>query len=84
MSFHLIRLPEVRKRSGLATSTVYLRVKQGLLTPPVSIGFNASAWPDQEIDQINAAWAAGASIDQIKDLVARLIEKRRAAFPVPA
>ena len=50
----IIRLPEVSRTTGLARSTVYLRIEQGLLPKPVSLGGKAVGWPASEISQINA------------------------------
>ena len=37
----IIRLATVKEKTGLARSTLYLRIQQGLLTKPVSFGGKA-------------------------------------------
>jgi predicted DNA-binding transcriptional regulator AlpA len=44
----LLRLPEVKKRTGLATSTIYKRMALKQFPQPVKIGA-ASCWIEQEI-----------------------------------
>ena len=41
METEIIRLPEVSRTTGLARSTIYLRIEQGLLPKPVSLGGKA-------------------------------------------
>jgi len=45
----ILRLPEVKRRTGLARSTVYLRIKQGLLPPPRPLGGRAVGWVESEL-----------------------------------
>jgi prophage regulatory protein len=47
----LLRMREVRARTGLSRSTIYQRVAEGKFPRPVSIGERAIAWPDDEIAQ---------------------------------
>ena len=46
----LIRLPNVLNRTGLARSTIYLRISEGEFPRPISIGKRAVAWLESEID----------------------------------
>ena len=75
----LLRLPAVMERTGLARPTVYLRAKQGLFPRPVKLGSHLSAWPESEIVAVNAAYIAGKTEDEIRELVARL-ERERAGL----
>lgn len=50
----LLRLPEVRQRTGLSTSSVYQQMKDGRFPPLVRIGVRTSAWCEDEVD----AWIA--------------------------
>jgi len=79
MATSILRLPTVCKASGKSRSTLYLRVKDGLFPPPVSIGARAVGWPAEEIDAINRAHIAGKSDDEIRKLVASLLVARKAA-----
>ena len=76
MEIEIIRLPEVSRTTGLARSTIYLRIEQGLLPKPVSLGGKAVGWPATEISQINAARIAGKSNEEIKNLVDELENQR--------
>ena len=76
METEIIRLPGVSRTTGLARSTIYLRIEQGLLPKPVSLGGKAVGWPATEISQINAARIAGKSNEEIKNLVDELENQR--------
>jgi prophage regulatory protein len=78
MTYKIRRLPQVMDECGLARSTVYLRIKQGLLTKPISIGPRCVGWPQAEIETINAARIAEKSEDDIRALVAELQANRKA------
>jgi prophage regulatory protein len=45
----ILRLPEVRKSTGLSRSTIYLRISQGTFPKPVSLGGRAVGWLEAEI-----------------------------------
>ncbi len=45
-----IRLPEVVERTGLARSTIYLRVAEGTFPKQISIGARAVAWLESDIE----------------------------------
>ena len=72
----IIRLATVKEKTGLARSTLYLRIQQGLLTKPVSLGGKAVGWPLSEISQINNARIAGKSNKEIAVLVQTLMDER--------
>ena len=74
----ILRLPQVMDECGLARSTVYLRIKQGLLTKPISIGPRCVGWPQAEIEAINAARIAEKSDEEVRTLVAELQANRKA------
>jgi prophage regulatory protein len=46
----IIRLPQVKARSGLARSTIYKRISEGSFPRQVSLGDRAVGWIEQEID----------------------------------
>jgi len=48
---NILRLPEVKKSTGLSRSTIYLRVSQGAFPKPVSLGGRAVGWLEAEIQQ---------------------------------
>lgn len=47
----ILRLPEVKKRTGLSRSTIYLRISNGGFPKPISLGGRAVGWLDSEIDE---------------------------------
>lgn len=83
MKTTLLRLPAVKAESGLARSTIYHHITQGLWTEPVLLGDRCVAWPAHEVAALNAARIAGKSNDEIRELVNRL-HKARAGFAEPA
>ena len=73
---NLLRLPAVMSATGQTRSTLYLRIKQRLMTPPVKLGERCAAWPSDEIAAINAARIAGKTDAEIRELVAQLEQQR--------
>jgi prophage regulatory protein len=71
-----LRFPKVMDAMAMSRSTVHLRIKQGLLTPPVKISDRCSVWPEYEISAIIAARIAQKSNDEIRELVTQLHKKR--------
>ena len=63
----------------MSRSTLYLRIKQQLMPPPVKLGTRCAAWPENEISAINAARIAQKSEDEIRGLVKELQRQRKAA-----
>ena len=51
MQTKILRLPEVKNRTGLSRSTVYLRISEGRFPTPVSLGDRAVGWLESEIEQ---------------------------------
>ena len=51
MTITFLRLPEVKKQTGLGRSTIYLKISQGTFPASVSLGDRAVAWIDAEIHQ---------------------------------
>jgi prophage regulatory protein len=77
MSKKILRLPQVMTECGLARSTVYLRIKQGLLTRPISLGPRSVGWPQAEIETINNARISEKSEDDIRALVTKIQANRK-------
>ena len=76
MAVKMLRLPGLKDRSGDGRSSIYRKIKSGLLTPPVKLSERMSAWPEDEIDQILRARIAGQTDAQVRELVKRLIQRR--------
>jgi len=51
---NVLRLPAVKNRTGLARSTIYLRIAQGTFPKQISLGDRAIGWVEHEIE----AWLA--------------------------
>jgi prophage regulatory protein len=51
----LLRLPQVKARTGLSRSAIYARVAQNDFPEPVQIGPRSVAWLDSEISEWIAA-----------------------------
>ena len=73
----ILRRTQVEQETGLAKSTLYLRVEQGLFTEPVLIGPRAVGWPAGEVEALNRARIAGMDSESIKRLVKSLQAARR-------
>jgi len=50
VSVCLLRLPQVKQRTGLSRSTIYLWIQRGDFPPPVNLGDRAVAWTESSID----------------------------------
>jgi prophage regulatory protein len=74
----LLPMKAATAATRLSRASFYNRIRAGLMPRPVKVGERLSAWPDHEIEAINAATIAGKSADEIRALVADL-ERQRAA-----
>jgi len=55
MSTFILRLPEVKTRTGLARSTIYARIAEGSFPKSISLGARAVGWVEADIqDWLNA------------------------------
>lgn len=46
----LLRLPEVRSRTGLSASAIYLLMQRGTFPRPVQLTARAVAWVSDDVD----------------------------------
>jgi len=46
----ILRLNDVKTRTGLSRSTIYLRMQNGTFPKSVSLGVHAVGWLDSEIE----------------------------------
>jgi prophage regulatory protein len=74
------RLRTILTSTGLSRSTIYLRISKGVFTKPVSLGGRAVGWPASEVAALNAAWIAGKSEVEIRELVIKLQVARKTAL----
>ena len=51
MSKSIIRLPEVKSKTGLSRSSIYLRMSNGEFPQSISLGSRAVGWLDADIEQ---------------------------------
>lgn len=47
----IIRLPQVRERTGLSRSTIYALIKAGQFKAPISLGARAVGWLESDISE---------------------------------
>ena len=45
----ILRLPNVKARTGLSRSTIYLRISEGSFPKPISLGERAVGWLESDI-----------------------------------
>lgn len=50
----IVRMAEVRQRTGLHPATIYRRIAAGLFPRQIPLGANSSGWHESDID----AWVA--------------------------
>jgi len=79
MTNAILRLPEIKRNTGLSRSTIYLRISQGAFTRPVSLGGRAVGWPANEVETLNAARISGKSDAEVRELVVALEAARKTA-----
>ncbi len=79
MAYAILRLPDVKRQTGLSRSTIYLRISEGRFPRPVSLGANSVGWPEYEISALNAARVAGKTETEIRQVVAEIEAARAAA-----
>lgn len=51
MTNRILRLPEVMNYTGLARSTIYLRISEDNFPKPIPLGGKAVGWLVREIDE---------------------------------
>ena len=74
----ILRLPQVEARTGLKRAAIYKRIADGLMPIPIRIGARVSGWPAREMAAVNEALIQGRSDDEIRQLVADLVNRRSA------
>jgi prophage regulatory protein len=57
-------------------SCEYDDIARGVFVPPIALGKRSVAWPENEVDAVVAARAAGANDQTISSLVAELVTAR--------
>lgn len=72
----LMKLQDVLSVTGGGTTSLYQDIRHELLPPPLKRG-RSSFWVESEIAAISAARIGGASDDDIRQLVRRLMAARK-------
>ncbi|MFQ3260408.1 helix-turn-helix transcriptional regulator [Reinekea sp.] len=50
MTHTILRLPEVKTRTGLSRSSIYLRMANNEFPKPISLGGRAVGWVEHDVD----------------------------------
>lgn len=75
----ILRLPQVKAKTGLGRSSIYAQQAEGIFPPNFSLGARAVGWVEAEVDAVIAARVAGADERRIKELILELVAGRRAS-----
>lgn len=51
MSNKILRLPDVKTKTGLSRSTIYLHMSKGIFPKAICLGFRAVGWLEADIEQ---------------------------------
>ena len=51
MTDTILRLPQVKDRTGLSRSTIYLLIKQGKFKKPIQLGTRSVGWLQSDIEE---------------------------------
>ena len=51
MQHTILRLPEVKQRTGLSRSSIYLRISNKVFPAPISLGGRSVGWLEVEIEE---------------------------------
>lgn len=75
----ILRLPDIKRLSGLSRSSLYNRIKDGTFPKAIRLGPRAVGWPESDIEAVNRARIRGASEEEVRTLVSELERIRKAA-----
>lgn len=75
----VLRMDGIKRETGASRSLIYVWIDEGVFPPPVKLGRKFACWPSAEVRQILNARIAGKTTDQMKKLVAKLVEQRKQA-----
>lgn len=77
MPLRLINKKDLLSRLTISNSTLHLRIRQGLMTPPIDLGGRRVGWPEYELNSLISALISGCSSNEIKNLVSQLVTDRK-------
>ena len=75
------RIPDTRAQLGISNSALYREMEDGLFPRPVKFGERTAVHPTHEVEAIMGARLNGATPEQLRKLVADLMEKRKGYLP---
>ena len=61
---NILRLPQVKARTGLGRSTLYRLVKDGKLKPPIRLSARSVGWLETDVSQFLAERVEASRADQ--------------------
>jgi len=73
---YLKKLRDIRNQLPRARATIYDEINRGLFPKPIKVGRN-SYWTDDEIDQMMAAYRAGATEQELRALCDAIHQQRK-------
>lgn len=74
----VLRLPQVKAKTGLGRSTIYSQQADGSFPPCIRLGARAIGWLESEVDVVLHARSLGGDTNRIKELIVELVAARRA------
>tara|TARA_R110002072_G_scaffold301401_1_gene481068 strand:- start:4829 stop:5116 length:288 start_codon:yes stop_codon:yes gene_type:complete len=73
----LLRTPAVLEAYGVSRPALYSHMKDGLFPRPIKLGEKLAVWPSDEVYAVVNWRIAGKSVEEIRELVAELMEARK-------
>jgi len=70
VNVHVLRIHQVKAKTGLANSTIWKCAKNGTLPPPLSISTGSVGWLESELDAVIAARLFASRTGNAVDIVA--------------
>ena len=77
MDWKFTRRKGLCEQFAFSENTSYRAEQAGLIPPPVTYCDNIKAWPQRELDAIARAIVGGATQDEIRALVVKLVAERK-------
>ena len=74
----LMRPADVCRDTGLGLSTLYAHIDRGMFPAPVRLSRRFVVFPQEEVNAIIDARIAGKTDDEVRQLVAEIMEARKA------
>jgi len=75
--YRITRRPDVLSMFAFGNTSLHVRIKDGLMPPPIPLGARAVGWVQSELDSVLSAMIAGYSDAQLRELVSSLLDQRK-------